>query len=137
VKSILMWRALIIGALLLMLPVVAVQAWLDSYRTSRWQLSVVVGTLPVNADGSPHTRLEMRYYGLRALATIYPSRATTLSFMLQHDPEASPSMLHSAWPQPGLTAAIHLMERSVAAWVTSAISASGCRCACCSCSAND
>src|SRR6185312_6435828 len=50
-----MWRALRIGFLLLVLLVVAGQAWLDRFSTTRWQHTVYVGAFPVSADASPVT----------------------------------------------------------------------------------
>ena len=50
-----MWRALRISVLLLVLLVVAAQAWFDRYSTTRWHRAVFVGAFPVNADGSPVT----------------------------------------------------------------------------------
>jgi hypothetical protein len=50
-----MWRALRTGFLLLVLLVVAAQAWIDRYSTTRWQHTVYVGAFPVSADASPVT----------------------------------------------------------------------------------
>lgn len=50
-----MWRSLRIGFLLLVLLVVAAQAWLDRFSTTRWQHTVYVGVFPVSADASPVT----------------------------------------------------------------------------------
>src|SRR6185312_6109299 len=50
-----MWRGLRIGFLLLVLLVVAAQAWIDRFSTTRWQRTVYVGAFPVSADGSPVT----------------------------------------------------------------------------------
>lgn len=50
-----MWRALRISILLLVLVIVAGQAWLDKHSTTSWQRTVYVGAFPVNADGSPVT----------------------------------------------------------------------------------
>ena len=50
-----MWRALRITILLLVLLVVAGQAWLDRFSTTRWQRTVYVGAFPVSADASPVT----------------------------------------------------------------------------------
>src|SRR5580698_4148928 len=50
-----MWRALRISVLLLVLIVVAGQAWLDRFTTTQWQRTVYVGAFPVNADGSTAT----------------------------------------------------------------------------------
>ena len=50
-----MWRTLRIGVLLLVLVVVAAQAWFDRFSTTRWQRTVFVGAFPVSADGSPVT----------------------------------------------------------------------------------
>jgi len=44
------WRALRITVLLLVLLVVAGQAWLDRFSTTRWQHTVFVGAFPVSAD---------------------------------------------------------------------------------------
>jgi hypothetical protein len=50
-----MWRALRITVLLLVLLVVAGQAWLDHISVTSWQRTVFVGAFPVSADGSPAT----------------------------------------------------------------------------------
>jgi hypothetical protein len=50
-----MWRALRTGFLLLVLVVVAGQAWIDRYSTTHWQRTVYVGAFPVSADASPVT----------------------------------------------------------------------------------
>ena len=50
-----MWRALRIGFLLLVLLVVAAQAWIDRFSTTHWQHTVYVGVFPVGADASPVT----------------------------------------------------------------------------------
>ena len=50
-----MWRTLRISVLLLILLVVAFQAWFDQYSTTRWRHPVFVGAFPVSADGSPVT----------------------------------------------------------------------------------
>ena len=50
-----MWRALRITVLLLVLLVVAGQAWIDRVSTTSWQHTVFVGAFPVSADGSPAT----------------------------------------------------------------------------------
>jgi len=50
-----MWRALRISILLLVLLIVATQAWLDRFTTTRWQRTVFVGAFPVSADASPVT----------------------------------------------------------------------------------
>ena len=50
-----MWKAVRIAVLLLVLLVVAGQAWFDRFATTRWQRTVYVGALPVSADGSPVT----------------------------------------------------------------------------------
>ncbi|HEY7889506.1 MAG TPA: hypothetical protein VIC29_14890 [Steroidobacteraceae bacterium] len=50
-----MWRALRISFLLLVLVVVAAQAWIDRFSTTRWQRTVFVGAFPVSADASPVT----------------------------------------------------------------------------------
>jgi len=50
-----MWKAVRIAVLLLVLLVVAGQAWFDRFATTRWQRTVHVGALPVSADGSPVT----------------------------------------------------------------------------------
>jgi len=50
-----MWRALRITVLLLVLLVVAGQAWLDRFSTTHWQRTVLVGAFPVSADASPVT----------------------------------------------------------------------------------
>ena len=50
-----MWRVLRITVLLLVLLVVAGQAWLDRFSTTRWQHTVFVGAFPVSADASTAT----------------------------------------------------------------------------------
>jgi hypothetical protein len=50
-----MWRALRISVLLLVLLVVAGQAWLDRFSTTHWQRTVYIGAFPVSADASPVT----------------------------------------------------------------------------------
>jgi|SRR5580658_1068841 hypothetical protein len=50
-----MWRALRISILLLVLLVVAAQAWLDRFSTTQWRRTIYVGALPVAADSSPVT----------------------------------------------------------------------------------
>ena len=50
-----MWRALRIIVLLLVLLVVAGQAWIDRFSTTHWQRTVFVGAFPVSADSSPAT----------------------------------------------------------------------------------
>jgi hypothetical protein len=50
-----MWRAVRIIVLLLVLLVVAGQAWLDRFSVTSWQHTVFVGAFPVSADGSPAT----------------------------------------------------------------------------------
>ena len=50
-----MWRALRIAFLLVVLLVVAVQAWFDRFSTTRWQHTIYVGAFPVSADASPLT----------------------------------------------------------------------------------
>jgi len=50
-----MWRVLRISVLLLVLLVVAGQAWLDRFGTTHWQRTVFVGAFPVSADASPVT----------------------------------------------------------------------------------
>jgi hypothetical protein len=50
-----MWRALRISVLLLVLLVVAGQAWLDRFSTTHWQRTVFVGAFPVSADASSAT----------------------------------------------------------------------------------
>jgi hypothetical protein len=50
-----MWRTLRITVLLLVLLVVAGQAWLDRFSTTHWQRTVLVGAFPVSADASPVT----------------------------------------------------------------------------------
>jgi hypothetical protein len=49
------WRTLRISILLLVLVVVAGQAWLDRFGTTRWKRTVFVGAFPVSADGSAVT----------------------------------------------------------------------------------
>jgi hypothetical protein len=50
-----MWRALRIIVLLVVLLVVASQAWLDRFSTTRWQHTVFAGAFPVGADESAAT----------------------------------------------------------------------------------
>lgn len=50
-----MWRNIRIGVLLLVLLVVATQAWFDRFSTTRWRRPVFVGAFPVSADGSAVT----------------------------------------------------------------------------------
>jgi hypothetical protein len=50
-----MWRALRIIILLLVLLVVAGQAWIDRFSTTSWQRMIFVGAFPVSADGSAAT----------------------------------------------------------------------------------
>jgi hypothetical protein len=50
-----MWRALRVIVLLLVLLVVAGQAWIDRFSTTSWQRPIFVGAFPVSADGSPAT----------------------------------------------------------------------------------
>ena len=50
-----MWRVLRTSFLALVLLIVATQAWIDRYSTTRWQRTVYVGAFPVSADGSPVT----------------------------------------------------------------------------------
>ncbi len=50
-----MWRVLRTGFLLLVLLLVAAQAWMDRFSTTRWQHTVFVGAFPVGADASPVT----------------------------------------------------------------------------------
>jgi hypothetical protein len=50
-----MWRALRIIILLLVLLVVAGQAWLDRFSTTSWTHTILVGAFPVSADASPIT----------------------------------------------------------------------------------
>src|SRR5690348_2846204 len=49
------WRTLRITVLLLVLLVVAAQAWFDRFSTTRWQRTIFVGAFPVSADASPVT----------------------------------------------------------------------------------
>jgi len=51
-----MWRTIRITVLLLILVVVAGQAWLDKHTTTSWQRTVFVGAFPVSADGSAVSR---------------------------------------------------------------------------------
>lgn len=51
-----MWRNLRISVLLLVLLVVAGQAWFDRFSTTRWRRPVFVGAFPVSADASPVTK---------------------------------------------------------------------------------
>jgi hypothetical protein len=64
-----MWRALAVSTLLLMLPVVTTQAWLDADSADRWQLSLVVGPRtmllwldhdPAASKSHPHSALQQR-----------------------------------------------------------------------------
>ncbi len=50
-----MWRALRIILLLLVLLVVAGQAWIDRFSTTSWQRTILVGAFPVNTDSSEVT----------------------------------------------------------------------------------
>lgn len=50
-----MWRVVRIAVLLLVLLIVAGQAWIDRFSTTHWQRTVFVGAFPVSADGSPAT----------------------------------------------------------------------------------
>jgi hypothetical protein len=50
-----MWRTLRTSFLVLVLVVVAAQAWIDRFSTTRWQRTVYVGVFPVGADASPVT----------------------------------------------------------------------------------
>lgn len=50
-----MWRAVRITVLLLVLLLLAGQAWIDRFSTTHWQRTVFVGVLPVSADSSPAT----------------------------------------------------------------------------------
>ena len=50
-----MWKRIRIGILLLVLLVVASDAWLDRHRTASWQQMVWVGIYPVAADASAAT----------------------------------------------------------------------------------
>jgi hypothetical protein len=47
-----MWRVVRITVLLLVLLIVAGQAWIDRFSTTHWQRTVFVGAFPVSADGS-------------------------------------------------------------------------------------
>jgi hypothetical protein len=47
------WKTLRILTLLLVLAIVAGQAWLDRVATQGWKSSLWVGIFPLNADGSP------------------------------------------------------------------------------------
>jgi hypothetical protein len=49
------WKALRVSVLLLVLLVVAGQAWLDRVNTTHWQRTVFVGAFPVSADASEVT----------------------------------------------------------------------------------
>jgi hypothetical protein len=51
-----MWRQIRIAILLLVLVIVAGQAWLDKHATTHWQRTVYVGAFPVSADGSAVSR---------------------------------------------------------------------------------
>ncbi len=50
-----MWKALRVSVLLLVLLIVAGQAWLDRVSATSWQRTVFVGAFPVSADASPVT----------------------------------------------------------------------------------
>jgi len=50
------FRAIRIGVLLLVLSVVAMTAWQDRYRSTRWREPLYVAIYPIAADGSPVTR---------------------------------------------------------------------------------
>ena len=50
-----MWRTLRTGFLVLVLLIVATQAWLDRFSTTRWQRTVYIGAFPAAADASPVT----------------------------------------------------------------------------------
>lgn len=50
-----MWRTIRISLLLLVLLIVATQAWIDRFSTTRWHRTVYVGAFPVAADASPVT----------------------------------------------------------------------------------
>ena len=50
-----MWRVLRTGFLLLVLLVVAGQAWIDRFSTTHWHHTVYIGVFPVDADASPVT----------------------------------------------------------------------------------
>lgn len=62
-----MWRAVRITVLLLVLLIVAGQAWLDRYSTTRWERPVVVGAFPVSADDSPATAHYLEHLDQRRL----------------------------------------------------------------------
>src|SRR5258706_1371460 len=47
-----MWRRIRIAILLVVLAVVAGQAWLDRQRATSWEHTVWVGAFPLSADGS-------------------------------------------------------------------------------------
>jgi hypothetical protein len=69
-----MWKVVRIAVLLLVLLVVAGQAWLDRFSTTRWQRTVYVGALPVSADSSPVTQ--------RYLAQLDPAKIEGISGFL-------------------------------------------------------
>jgi hypothetical protein len=47
------WKLLRITLLLLVLAIVASQAWLDRITTTSWRTPLWIGVFPLNADGSP------------------------------------------------------------------------------------
>ncbi|HEX4049740.1 MAG TPA: hypothetical protein VHY19_02520 [Steroidobacteraceae bacterium] len=72
-----MWRTFRISVLLLVLLVVAAQAWFDRFSTTRWQHPVFVGAFPVSADASPVTAAY--------LAQLDQSRIDQVSEFLQRE----------------------------------------------------
>jgi hypothetical protein len=50
------WKGIRIGFLLVVLGVVAAQAWLDRVATQSWQDTLWVGIFPLNADGTPQAQ---------------------------------------------------------------------------------
>lgn len=65
-----MWRAVRISVLLLVLLIVAGQAWLDRFNTTHWQRTVYVGAFPVNADTSTATERYLAQLDLGKIAEV-------------------------------------------------------------------
>ena len=73
-----MWKTLRVSVLLLVLLIVATQAWLDRVRTTSWRQTVTVGAFPVNADGSDvagHYIARLRLTDLREVQTFIEQQA--------------------------------------------------------------
>jgi hypothetical protein len=51
-----MWKSIRVGILLMVLGVVASNAWIEQHRTVSWRDSLYVGIFPVAADDRPATR---------------------------------------------------------------------------------